>query len=105
MAKKILILGGSGFLGSNLGGFLSRHGYEVYSFDLDFPMDRIDGIHYVKGDFFDISDLEQAVSDMDGIVHAISTIHPGNSNQAYMRGYEKDFLQTLKLCNMLIGKT
>lgn len=46
MAKKILILGGSGFLGSNLGGFLSRHGYEVYSFDLDFPMDRIDGIHY-----------------------------------------------------------
>ncbi|MCI8785723.1 MAG: NAD-dependent epimerase/dehydratase family protein [Eubacterium sp.] len=104
MAKKILILGGSGFLGSNLGGFLNRHGYEVYSFDLDLPMDRIDGIHYVKGDFFNEKDLEQAVSDMDGIVHAISTIHPGNSNQAYMRGYEKDFLQTLKLCNMLIGK-
>lgn len=103
--KKVLILGGSGFIGTNLSKFLLKSGYEVYSFDLIKPQSNyIEGVNYIEGDFFDDIELKSAIKDKDYIIHAISTINPGNSNDCYVRGYEKDFLQTIKLCNLLIGR-
>lgn len=101
--KKILILGGSGFIGRNLSLSLTKLGYRVSSFDLISPEKRVKSIEYIEGDFFNDRDLEIAINDKDYIIHAISTINPGNSNEYYIRGYEKDFLQTIKLCNLLIG--
>ena len=50
------------------------------------------------GNFFDDVELETLVENNDIIVHAISTVNPGNSNVQYMRGYNNDFIQTIKLC-------
>ncbi|MEY8430644.1 NAD-dependent epimerase/dehydratase family protein [Lachnospiraceae bacterium 48-42] len=104
MKKKILILGGAGFLGSNLCCYLRNQGYGVCCFDVEYPAQRQKGIHYIKGDFFNDGELEDAVSDKDCIIHAISTVNPGNSNELYMRGYGKDLLQTIRLCEMLAEK-
>ena len=101
MKKKILILGGAGFLGSNLCCYLRNQGYGVCCFDVEYPAQRQKGIHYIKGDFFNDGELEDAVSDKECIIHAISTVNPGNSNELYMRGYGKDLLQTIRLCEML----
>ena len=98
---KILILGGNGFIGSNLGKYLAEKGHVVYSFDRIVPEEKADSIHYLEGDFFDDYCLQTIIADMDVIYHAISTINPGNSNVEYRRGYEKDFLQTIKLCEMV----
>ena len=84
MKKKILILGGAGFLGSNLCCYLRNQGYGVCCFDVEYPAQRQKGIHYIKGDFFNDGELEDAVSDM--------------------RGYGKDLLQTIRLCEMLAEK-
>ena len=104
MKKKILILGGAGFLGSNLCCYLRNQGYGVCCFDVEYPAQRQKGIHYIKGDFFNDGELEDAVSDKECIIHAISTVNPGNSNELYMRGYGKDLLQTIRLCEMLAEK-
>lgn len=104
MKKKILILGGAGFLGSNLCCYLRDQGYGVCCFDVEYPAQRQKGIHYIKGDFFNDGELENAVLDKDCIIHAISTVNPGNSNELYMRGYGKDLLQTIRLCEMLAEK-
>ena len=98
--KKVLVLGGNGFIGTNLCASLLNKGYEVYSFDRVAPQAVTTGIIYEDGDFFDDDTLKRIVSGMDVIVHAVSTINPGNSSTEYFRGYQKDFVQTVRLCEL-----
>ena len=99
--KKILVLGGNGFIGRNLCKQLLSEGEYVISFDMTNPKDAVEGIHYISGDFFDDYTLKNLLEDVDVVYHAISTLNPGNSNEKYIMGYERDFVQTVKLCSML----
>lgn len=96
----ILILGGNGFIGKNMGRYLSRKGYSITSFDISIPEVIEDGIQYVAGDFFNDKNLASGVESMDVVIHAISTINPGNSNTSYMKGYTDDFIQSIKLAKL-----
>ena len=51
--RKILVLGGNGFLGRNLCAYLADKGEEVYSFDMTIPEQKDKRIQYICGDFFD----------------------------------------------------
>ncbi len=106
MSKKrnVLVLGGNGFIGTNLCKALVCNGFETFSFDRVLPQYRIKDVYYIEGDFFNDESLKKAVDGMDVIFHAISTINPGNSNTEYMRGYSKDFLQSVKLCELVRDK-
>lgn len=99
--RKILVLGGNGFLGRNLCRFLIEQGEQVYSFDMAMPQEEIAGISYLTGDFFDDYTLKKIIQGMDVIYHAICTLNPGNSNEKCILGYERDFVQTAKLCSFI----
>lgn len=96
---RILILGGNGFIGKNLGHYLSRKGHTIISFDLEKIFKDTKHIKYVQGNFFDDEDFIPYLKNVDIVYHAISTINPGNSNDKYMQGYMYDFLQSIKLCD------
>ena len=98
---KILIIGGNGFIGTNLSKYLASKGNEVYSFDIVEPKIKDGNVRYIQGDFFDDNTLASVIKGMDIIYHALSTINPGNSNEKYMMGYSRDFIQTVKLFSML----
>lgn len=104
MKKKVLIIGGAGFIGSNLSRHLIESDMEVYCFDMVRPERNIDGVKYICGDFFDDYTLEQVLDGIDYVVHALSTVNPGNSNEKYLQGYERDFIQTIKLCKMIMER-
>ena len=99
--RKILVLGGNGFLGRNLCTYLADRGEDVYSFDMSLPEQKDKRIKYITGDFFDDYTLETIIKGMDVIYHAICTLNPGNSNDKCIVGYERDFVQTAKLCYYL----
>lgn len=99
--RKILVLGGNGFLGRNLCNYLANCGEEVYSFDMASPEWEDPRIRYLSGDFFDDYTLEKILEGMDVVFHAICTLNPGNSNEKCILGYERDFVQTAKLCSYL----
>lgn len=101
--KKVLVLGGNGFIGQNLCKYLLEMGECVYSFDMALPKTRIDGISYLDGDFFDDYTLKKVIEGMDVIYHAICTLNPGNSNEKCILGYERDFVQTAKLCSWIMN--
>lgn len=98
---KVLILGGNGFIGKNLAEYLLNKNIEVYSFDYVHPQQKRSEITYLQGDFFNDDTLKEILKGKDVVYHAISTINPGNSNELYMQGYSKDFLQTIKLCQYM----
>lgn len=100
--KTVLIIGGNGFIGTNLGLWLLKNGYNVQSFDMRGPAQVTPGIRYIEGDFFDDYTLAHVVEGVDCVVHALSTVNPGNSNSKYEQGYARDLLQSVRLCEMLI---
>ena len=97
----VMILGGNGFIGQNLAAHLAGLGYAVTVFDLKAPEKRIDGVNCLEGDFFDDRSLDVLTEGQDVVIHALSTVNPGNSNAAYLRGYSQDFVQTIKLFDRL----
>lgn len=102
--KRILVIGGNGFIGANLSEQLVAKGYDVTSFDLMLPVCKNEKIKYIAGDFFDESTLENITDNIDVVIHAVSTVNPGNSNTEYMRGYQNDFIQTIRLIRIVIAK-
>ena len=94
---KVMILGGNGFIGKNLTRYLTEQGHRVSVFDLCLPEERLPGVIYMEGDFFSPQTPELVSDGQDVVIHALSSVNPGNSNRAYMRGYEGDFLQTVRL--------
>lgn len=97
----VMLLGGNGFIGQNLALHLHERGYRVSVFDLKSPQQRLPGIQYLEGDFFDDRSIDVISQGQDIVIHALSTLNPGNSNGAYMRGYTGDFVQTIKLFDQL----
>ena len=97
--KKVLIIGGNGFIGANLARYLSKE-YKVYSFDIQNPKEKNPNVEYIEGDFFDDEILERAVTDKDIIIHSLSTVNPGNSNKRFMQGYSRDFVQSAHLFDL-----
>ncbi len=97
--RKVLILGGNGFIGSNLTRLLSENAeYDAASFDCAEPAVRLENVTYLTGDFFNDLELRDLVQEYDVIYHAVSTLNPGNSNRLYLQGYERDFVQSVHLC-------
>jgi len=84
MAKKCVILGGGGFIGSHLAERLLNSGYEVRIFDVkNFSKRNIDGfvekVEIIEGDFSNPVDMMRALKDVDYVYHLISTTIPSNS--------------------------
>jgi len=63
--KKVIIFGGSGFLGSYVADELTRRGYEVTIADLTSSVYLKDSQKFVKVDILDILDIKKVIQDMD----------------------------------------
>ena len=75
---KILVTGGSGFIGSHLVDNLIENGYDVVNFSRSsYPANE--SCEWFRGDILNIGDLERSIAGIDGIVHlaAVSRIKDG----------------------------
>ena len=66
---RALVTGGSGFLGKSISDFFSKNGHEIIIFDKCKPQNLLDNQSFVKGDLFDEKSLEQALKNIDIVLH------------------------------------
>lgn len=99
---KCLIFGGNGFIGSHLAEGLVKKGYDVTVFD-NFKIGRmnldtvIDKIEIIKGDFFNETDVCNALKDVDYVFHYISTTIPATAIKDPIYDIESNIIESVKL--------
>ena len=87
MAKRILITGGAGFVGSHLADALLEQGHEVRVFDNltaqvhehGLPEYLAGAVHFVEGDLRDFDAVRDAICDIDVIFHFGAAVGVGQS--------------------------
>lgn len=106
---KCIIFGGNGFIGSHLAQRLAENGYEVQVFDNfkgDLPKrNNLDNnIKYIKGDFFNLNAVENALEDVDYVFHYISTTNPATAIENPIYDIESNIIGSVKLFQACIKK-
>ena len=73
---KVLITGGSGFLGFHMANKLLKEGHEVVLYDIaDYtPEDYIGEVTFIKGDVRDYDNLKETMKNVDAVVHAAAAL-------------------------------
>ena len=108
MQKKILILGGFGFIGTNLTEeLLKRSNYEIFIFEAkNVIIQNPDLLNHVKvyyGDFHNEKDYEIIFKEnkIDVVIHLISTTVPSISNENIIYDIHSNLVNTIKLLNIM----
>lgn len=72
LAKRALVTGGSGFLGTEVTNRLIRNGWNVTVFDLNKPTQQ--NVKFIRGDIRDISACGSAVEGIDVVFHNVAQV-------------------------------
>lgn len=105
--SKILILGGSGFIGSNLAEYLVSNGQKVVVLSRNNNNENlksiIDKIKYYKGDLNNTKNIEKILikEKIDIVIHLISNIVPGTEFKRVISEMDTELISNLKLITKL----
>lgn len=106
MVKKILVVGGAGYIGSHMVKQLLRLGYEVVVLDNleNGHRDAVIGGEFVLGDIADSNLLDSIFSDhqIDGVMHFASYIQVGESVVEPAKYYRNNVSNTLNLLEAMV---
>ncbi len=105
---KILLLGGAGFIGSNLCNHLSlTHEIIVYDRPGAFfgNIEKSKSVHFFEGDFFNSSSLEFVFEKfkIEIVIHLISTTNPQECLSSIISDVDINLINTIKLIDIMIN--
>lgn len=102
---RILVVGGSGFLGSHIvDKFLSeRHDVTVYDLYPERFRRSPAGIKFVTGDFGNVGALSELIATgFDAVIHCVSTTTPKSSNESPEFDIQSNVIGTLNLLDICV---
>lgn len=96
---RVLVLGGSGFIGSHVVDVLVERGFRVrvLSRRPEFFRSPVPSVEYVNGDFSNATLLPELLMGMDAVVHLVSTTVPATSNMDPVADINGNLISTVNL--------
>jgi UDP-glucose 4-epimerase len=102
---RILVLGGSGFLGSHIVDKFLAEGHDVVVYDLYPERFRRSptGIKFFTGDFGNVGALSELIATgFDAVIHCVSTTTPKSSNESPEFDIQSNVIGTLNLLDICV---
>lgn len=102
---RILVLGGSGFLGSHVVDIFNASGHEVTVFDRHPERFRsqLSSVHFFQAEFGNRGELEIALSKgVDVVVHLISSTLPQSSNDDPIYDVQSNLVESIALFELCV---
>lgn len=96
-----LVLGGSGFLGSNLSNRLLKAGFNVTAVGRNWDNSDSGRITRISGDAFEQALLDKVMPDIDVVFHLISSTVPSTSMKAAYFDCESNVLGTVRILDAM----
>ncbi len=83
MGPKVVVTGGSGYVGGRVASALAERGFQVVAFDVAEPPSEGDsGVDFVRGDILDLPALRRAFEGAEAVVHTAGYGLSGADNLA-----------------------
>ncbi|MDV7142069.1 NAD-dependent epimerase/dehydratase family protein [Tropicimonas sp. TH_r6] len=100
---KILILGGSGFIGSHVVDRLLATGHDVRVFDRSRERFRPTpaGVEFVAGELSDSASLIEALAGIDMVFHMVSTTVPGTANMDPIADIRDNLIGSVRMLELM----
>lgn len=100
---RILILGGSGFIGSHVADAAIAQGHRVRVYDRAREAYRQTpkGVEFIRGDFGDTTAMAEALTGVDIVFHLVSTTVPTTANLDPIADIQGNLVNTVKLLEMM----
>src|SRR4051812_39185831 len=96
-----VVLGGGGFIGSNLCRRLVASGFRVRAFGRRCPFPReIEGAEWYQGDFTDAGAIAGAIATFDVVFHLIHATTPHSANLDMGSDLQKNVVSSLALLDI-----
>lgn len=102
--KKILVTGGSGFLGQHLVEALLALGENVRNLDLNEPSVKHERLEFIKGSFTNPDLIDEALTGCDVVFHLASTTVPKTSNDDPIFDINTNLIGTVAMLNTAVAK-
>lgn len=104
---KCLVLGGTGFIGSNLCQRLVKEGNKVKIFarnDCNYKTSNFENVEIINSEFNENVDFEKYLDNIDIVFHLISTTVPATSNEDRVFDLYSNVIPTLKLLDACVKR-
>lgn len=92
---KVLVTGGSGFIGTHIVEELKSRGHSVKVFDRRVP--KVEGLEWLDGDLRWAGDCDRAVRNVDGIIHLAARISVDESLDYIWNYFNDNLMSTVNL--------
>ena len=102
---RVLVIGGSGFVGSHVVDALVKEGIDVVVFDRNMESYRatLPRVHYVKGELGNRGELEAVIANgIDHVIHLVSSTVPKTSNDDPIFDVQMNLVESLALFDLCV---
>jgi UDP-glucose 4-epimerase len=100
----ILLLGGSGFIGTHILSLLSKKDHFIKVYDIKKPSNicRKKNVSYIEGDLLDIKKLNAELKSTDCVIHLVSTTVPSTAHLNPLYDINTNLISFVKLLYLMV---